>query len=343
MAKKRSNNKNKRQNKYSVTDLEYQMLPVLVQEKHKEFINNSVSGQKFVVQNVAEDNACFFRSVANGLFHMTDAPGTSGGDIFYSIGNWKESPTATQTKSNREWGYCGSQQTYLARKLQQIARQWILKNANETVTHIPEYQVVDLVRLIHGINFTDNDTVMAFYDLCYSKFAGDERKKLKLVKKTELDEDDMEITSIDVIDESDSEDDFMDYDEEDEYLSELTELKSDGTVTKHEMLKEHIRQNFDIDLYWDRWGSGVEAYALSKFLKVPIKVYSANQFNFSTNGIENGRIYQNKKPDKNVRFQLLQVWGEEFQDSAPPIELLYKKVKTKNNQHIEHYMALYRK
>ena len=49
-------------------------------------------------------------------------------------------------------------------------------------------------------------------------------------------------------------------------------------------------------------------------------------------------MYKNVKPDKNVRYQIYQIWGSEYQDYAPPIELLYRKLR--NN--VEHYMILYR-
>ena len=49
-------------------------------------------------------------------------------------------------------------------------------------------------------------------------------------------------------------------------------------------------------------------------------------------------MYKDVKPDKNVRFQELQVWGAEYKnENTPPIELLYRKLKG----NVEHYMIMY--
>ena len=103
-------------------------------------------------------------------------------------------------------------------------------------------------------------------------------------------------------------------------------------------MKHKIKSEYNIDEIWDRWGSGAEAYALSTYFRIPIIIYAAKRFNYRNGHIENGRMNKGLHPDKNVRYQILQVWGNEFIGNTPPIELLYKKVK--NN--VEHYMVMYR-
>jgi hypothetical protein len=260
-----------------------------------------------------------------------------------------------------------------------------------------------MVRDLHEIDIDDDDILIAFYDACYSQFAG-----LKIKKKTKhsKNSDDDDYVSSDMNDkhvpqfgklirrtptpvlteienesgnpfygqcviESDSDENIdthmqcdtnledncivdssaMDVDSDDsknEYNSNNMNQYDDtddefgynigGTVSEtHEQYKQEILKN-KVVRKWDKWGSGVEAYALSQTFHVPIIVYEAKRFNFKTNKIENGRLVNNTKPDKNVRFKITQIWGNEYQDTAPPIELLYKKVKP----NVEHYMVLYR-
>lgn len=321
-------------------------------EKYEEFIKTTLDKDTFIIQNVAEDNACFYRSISNGLYHIVDCEGDTGGDVFYSIGKWKSEINGHKTIQNSSWGYRGSEQTYLAKKVQQIARKWLIENSDKYVNNIPGYKVVDLVRDSHGFDISDNEVVMALYDVCYAKFAGRENRP-KLTKK-QSDDDiisqmDNEIESlnycaIDSDDESahtvDESTSFCesDNDDDDNNDEELLDLGFEATSRRHEIIKSQITDKYNISDYWDRWGSGAEAYALSAYFKVPIIIYAAKQFNFKNGRIQNGRMNKGVKPDKNVRFQVLQIWGDEFMGMTPPIELLYKKVKG----NIEHYMVLYR-
>lgn len=413
--------------------------------KYQEFIADSHDRDYFIIQNVAEDNACFFRAIGNGLFHITNAPSQDSDDVLYSVGCWKlpSDMNPVETYATQEWGYDGVEQTNIAKKIQQIARQWLLIHAKDNVVHIPgDYKVVDLIRDLHDIDIADDDVLLAFYDECYRTFAGKPRKLLKRASPADGEdqfdsipeeaEQEPESLGFCAIQEEDNEShkptEEYDSDESDEpsgvqtrsqkqikdqlqdhtstvnpdslvldstavFIEEMGtepgncseqelsdnefvydnknqlptepvvrddssrsleyDVYTDEDMTEdlikdlglvgtpspyHEVLREKIQAECNLDSYWDRWGSGAEAYALSQFFKIPIIVYEAKRFNFRTSKFENGRLYKNEKPDKNVRFRKIQVWGAEFQDQAPPIELLYKKVK----KNIEHYMVLYR-
>jgi hypothetical protein len=389
-----------------------------IDAKYQEFIKTTKDKDTFIIQNVAEDNACFFRSVSNGLYHITEADGDSGIQVLYSIGNWKKEIDGHKTIKNKFWGYKGSEQTYLATKVQQIAKKWLIQNQYEYVNNIPGYRVVDLVKDSHGFDFNDDEVVMAVYDICYSKFAGLPRIKKNIfhnnaISSDELnsDNDNMECIENDdnmeyiedddnkvfnycAIDDDDNDNTVYEDSEkpciiEDELIKEQQQLimqqedivgtqtelpiqynsisqenevtEEDNTTSfmedqsntddqieqdmgfridideKHIKLKEKF-QKYNISDMWDRWGSSAEAYALSKYFQVPIIIYAPKRFNFKTGKTENGRMYKDVKPDKNVRFQVLQIWGDEFIDKSPPIELLYRKIR----KNIEHYMVLYR-
>ena len=87
----------------------------------------------------------------------------------------------------------------------------------------------------------------------------------------------------------------------------------------------------------NRWGSILELYALSKIYKIPICVYISQKYNLKTNKIIAGRI-RNKKTEKNVRFRLSEIVGEEYNKDTPPLFILWR-----NTQSGPHYMALYPK
>lgn len=378
-----NNNKNQKNNYVKKQQvITFDELNDSTKEKYTEFMNTTLDKDTFIIQNVAEDNACFYRSISNGLFNIVDSEGDTGGEILYSIGNWKSDINGHKTVSNKFWGYKGSEQTYLAKKIQQIAKQWLIDNSNKYVNGIPGYRVVDLVRDSHEFNIDNDAIVMALYDICYSKFAGAPRsRKLgKLVRKRsesmsepedfddekpesfdscviESDDEDNEVNIQNNIDEPENndfpttesstetlEDSDMDIDDESEDnitsydVYEEEDFGFRKPSNQHERIKQKILGQYPISEMWDRWGSGAEAYALSVCFGVPIIIYAAKRFNFKNGHIENGRLNKGYKPDKNVRFQVLQQWGAEFMDTTPPIELLYKKIRG----NVEHYMVLYR-
>lgn len=390
---RKHNNKRNQQKKAKTESIDIDSLDVDTKDKYQEFINTTLNKDTFMIQNVAEDNACLYRSISNGLFHIVECDGDTGGDVLYSIGNWKVTVDSEKTYKNKFWGYKGSEQTYLATKIQQIARQWLIKNHQQLVDDVPGYKVVDLVRDSHGFELESDEAVMALYDICYAKFAGMPRKRKlrRLVRKSseldpmeqyqmdneqldegfdgcaiddsqseneevfedpdyvpddnneiQVDNDDVDVDNEDIDDDlygdyfetdmtTQIETDEFDYEEDDDFIDT-------ATSENHEKLKEAIMKKCDISELWDRWGSSAEVYAISKYFKVPIVVYAPKRFNFKNGRIENGRLYKDVKPDKNVRFQVLQMWGAEYRDTTPPIELLYRKLKG----NIEHYMVLYR-
>jgi hypothetical protein len=405
---RKHNNKRNQNKKVKTESIDIESLDIDMKEKFQEFTNTTLNKDTFMIQNVAEDNACLYRSISNGLFHIVECDGDTGGDVLYSIGNWKTTVDTEKTYKNKFWGYKGSEQTYLATKIQQIARQWLIKNYQQLVDDVPGYKVVDLVRDSHGFELEADDAVMALYDICYAKFAGMPRKrKLRRLIRKFSESDSMEQYQSDyeqthnvfdecAIDDSQSENESdEDVFEDPDYMPENNNMQVDNlyndndndndnenedendndndiedelygdyfetdmtshietnefeygedddfidtaTSENHERLKEAILKKCDISELWDRWGSSAEVYAISKYFKVPIVVYAPKRFNFKNGRIENGRLYKDVKPDKNVRFQVLQMWGSEYRDTTPPVELLYRKLKG----NVEHYMVLYR-
>lgn len=343
--------------------------------KYDEFIKNTIPRDRFTVENVAEDNACFYRAISNGLCYNVDTPEDSSEVVLDFIGIWKNVKDFAPIDTEK-WGYRGSEQSRTARIIQQLARKWVVQNRNSEIKSIPGYRVIDMLRDIHDVNFTtnddslntslqDDDFIVALYDSCYSNFAANNRK-LKAIDENDPDNDDNddnepqqfnqclivddELDSDEEVEEidpdeyvllDDSEDDLDDNIDDvefnNDYICELMEkdktINNDSTYNE---LKKSIKDSNVLNKF-DRWGSSLEAYALSELFKIPIIVYTPKKFNHVTGVIANG-----VKLDKNVRFEVMQKWGEEYLQTAPPIELLYKG-QTKAKKSADHYMALYRK
>ena len=81
----------------------------------------------------------------------------------------------------------------------------------------------------------------------------------------------------------------------------------------------------------ERWGGAPEQWALSHFLKMPITVYHLQHKNTHTGHIEQGRM-RNMKPTKKSYFKLYQTFGQEYKDTGPTLNIMFKG---------SHYMTLY--
>lgn len=288
--------------------------------KYDEFIKNTIPGDRFIVENVAEDNACFYRAVSNELCYNVDSPEDSSEVVLDFIGIWKTNKDY-ELQDTEKWGYGGSEQSRTAQIIQQLARKWIIQNRDSEIKSIPGYRVIDMLRDIHDVNFTTSDAtlnaslqnddfIVALYDSCYSNFAANSE------------------------DNSEDEDEIDDVEFHNDYICELLDKNKqiNNDITYNE-LKQTIKDSQILNKF-DRWGSSLEAYALSELFKIPIIVYTSKKFNHSTGMVELGR-----NSEKNIRFEIMQKWGAEYEDKAPPVELLYKAHK----KTADHYMALYRK
>lgn len=90
------------------------------------------------------------------------------------------------------------------------------------------------------------------------------------------------------------------------------------------------------------WAGLPEQVAFTRIFKVPLYIVTAVSFSSKSHRIYSGRIGTNNKPFKNVRLQLLQKIGTEFdtgehnRPGIQPVYLLWKKCYQQG-----HYMALY--
>ena len=240
--------------------------------KHTEFITDTLDHDTFIVQDVADDNACFYRAIANQLFYRSRY---NKAHIICSKNNRFGTKTLDNAINDKLWGYDGKEQTKMAKILQQTARKLLYKNRDKIIDElgitvedfvIDTHELDDMEELFEGWDHID------IYNSIYKTFAG--------------------------------KDVFMRHD------NKLVSLK-------------------------ERWGGAPEQWALSKYFKMPIVVYHLQQFNKSKNKIIQGRLWNNRLT-KNSRFRIFQIFGLEYIDTMPKLNILFKR--TRNGGH---YLTLY--
>ena len=116
----------------------------------------------FHIEDVLNDNACFYRAFANCIYYTS---GSDHLDKLKILENYGELKPIEYVYENILWGYSGESQENLARHLQKIAYTWIIKNISK---HLDTYNMsIDImVYLIHDINMDE-------YIDRYKYFAGD--------------------------------------------------------------------------------------------------------------------------------------------------------------------------
>lgn len=116
-------------------------------DKENQFLRETIDPDYFKLENVIADNACFYRTVANGIMHNFD--------------------------KNPDKKYSGvlETQTSLAKELQTLSYNWVIQNKNEIINwkfsdSTLDIQIDELIKIIHDIELEE-------YIELYKYFAGD--------------------------------------------------------------------------------------------------------------------------------------------------------------------------
>ena len=139
--------------------------------------------QRFIIQDVEGDNACFYRAIANQLYYRSCY--NISKMILSNNNRWRTK--RIEDMDDKMWGYNGPEQTKTAKVLQQIARKYIYKNREKEVTSLG-IKVKDFVSLIHDFSryrphFNGWNDIDIYNDM-YKSFAGN-RLLLEDFKPTE--------------------------------------------------------------------------------------------------------------------------------------------------------------
>lgn len=130
--------------------------------KKQDFINSTLDPGLFQVEDVSNDNACFYRAFANNLNYST--PSMSLNDIkdLIEYGNYKPLEEVYQDSN---WGFYSERQDRLARYLQGKSYRWVSTNYTN---QLDEYGM-DIGTMI----FLSHDIDIKTYLDRYKYFAGD--------------------------------------------------------------------------------------------------------------------------------------------------------------------------
>ena len=135
----------------------------------EDFISQTIDPGLFQIEDVLNDNACFYRAVANG-FNLISRNHT--GQQIVKESSFDTSKSVNEIYKNHQWGFEGDEQESLARDLQGLAYQWVKVNPKKKVSLSGsedsdlQMSVEDLVCLTHEMSFSD-------YIETYKYFAGD--------------------------------------------------------------------------------------------------------------------------------------------------------------------------
>ena len=111
-------------------------------------------------------------------------------------------------------------------------------------------------------------------------------------------------------------------------------------LSYYEVFAGDIDENQDLedeDYYVDRWGSIIEQYAVSRIIKAPVVVLNSQRYDTVFNKISNGKIVNNK-PNKDVRFRISAIIGEEYIGKKMPIFVVWREYYKSG-----HYMSIFPK
>ena len=242
----------------------------------KTFKLETIDPTLFYVEDVLNDNACFYRAFANSLnYNCQDIEDNK------LLVNCDQLKSIDEVYEHLEWGYDGEQQEVLARHLQKLAYNWILENVSKKLEEY-DMSIDTMILLTHDIDINE-------YMHRYKYFAGD---------------------------------------------TVITKINT-GKVYKSGVNKG--KSKFYNEELEDRWGGTPEQIALSEHYNIPIIILTSQKYDEKKNKIITGKIRKNK-PEKNVRFRLVQIIGERFLSTTLPIYILWKKTNT-----LGHYMSLYAK
>ena len=141
------------------------------------FTTSSIDSELFQIENVADDNACFYRSISNGLLSIV--PGNTTEEIIENI-NIRGFKDIEEVYENALWGVFGDEQDTMSRYLQKKAYEWNVKHKNDILDKNIGFTVADYIYNTHTIDISE-------YISRYKHFAGEIVKQKKDTGKTKKD------------------------------------------------------------------------------------------------------------------------------------------------------------
>lgn len=128
------------------------------------FNKSTIDPERFHIEDVLSDDACFYRSIANSINYQYDFKDTLN-SVFHKSGKWVETK-GYENIDEYLWGYKGELQEELARLTQNNIRQWLYENKDKIVDDLG-ITYSELIEMTHELD------IESYNDL-YKHFAGDD-------------------------------------------------------------------------------------------------------------------------------------------------------------------------
>lgn len=125
------------------------------------FNNSTIDTSHFEIDDVLNDNACFYRAISNGIYFGTS---DTSERTMLSMKNWGKTKNIDKVKV--DFGNYSGKQEVLARFIQNEILNFISNNPDLKVSYLGDIPLSNAVNLVHDISWEE-------YLMYYSNFAGD--------------------------------------------------------------------------------------------------------------------------------------------------------------------------
>ncbi len=125
------------------------------------FIHKTIDTDIFTIQDVLNDNACFYRAVANSLLY-----GSPYKSVKYILSMKRWGNVKSIDNLQNTYGKYSDTQDLLAREIQKSILNYVKNNKNTTVDIMDGIQLKDAIEMIHNLTWEE-------YVNYYNTFAGD--------------------------------------------------------------------------------------------------------------------------------------------------------------------------
>lgn len=115
----------------------------------QKFIKSSINPSKFQIEDVANDNSCFYRSLANGIYFSVPYEGIYNLCKFKKYGQFKP---IDRVYNNSQMGFYSDKQDKIARFLHKTIFDWLIENKNRLIGDMGGLSVSKLIMMTHELS-----------------------------------------------------------------------------------------------------------------------------------------------------------------------------------------------
>lgn len=145
------------------------------------FINETEDAKKYLIEEILDDGACFYRAFGNSLLYLSkikdirDLMKTPLDQLFNTPWDVLKENKLEEYYLKRSFGKGLKEQTFLAKYIQLIAKNWIVNHYQDKME--TGETIGECLKMTHSIldqpELKDMEEVIKYYDIWYDYFSGD--------------------------------------------------------------------------------------------------------------------------------------------------------------------------